>query len=499
MTCANKTHIVLLVLYAITALLAMWGLVSRSDNSAHIPIAIWTSIGAVSACGAMLEILIIIRTRSALRIMKEQIRKLSQNAQVGLVMLEDQWPVEGLASILNEYLTLLHQKMEAIVQQQRELDLLISAGTADQQNTEAMIRSISDAVIVVNAFGELILANTLAEKLFDIDIKRDKLKPVKEVITDPKLQIFLSPERWHDLDPIKIEYEQIIDNKKHSFNVTFSPVYISRDELWAIVMTLDDITHDKELAEMKADFVNLVSHELRTPLSSIKAYTEMLIEGEINTYEGRMEFYQTIADEADRLNGFIENILNLSKIESGMPVNFTQLDLNVELEKTCQLVQYLAKKKSVLLEYNPSCEKIRIWADADLLKQAVLNLLSNAIKYTDSGGNITLSVHLNPQRTTYSICVKDTGRGMTKEETQKIFERFYRAKSSSEGISGTGLGLTLVKKVIEDIHNGKIELESKIGYGSKFTLILPVNPRVQKVAFDDKDETTTATAKTGEY
>ncbi len=478
MALANKTHLVLLILYSIIAVLAMWGLVSQSDNFARVPIAIWTSIGAVSACGAMLEILIIIRTRSALRMMKDQIKRLSENAQVGLVMLEDQWPVEGLASILNEYLTLLHQKMEAILQQQRELDLLISAGTADQQNTEAMIRSISDAVVVVNAFGELILANTLAEKLFDIDIKRDKLKPVFDVIKDEKLQTFLMPERWRGVEPIKIEYEREIDGKVHTFNVTFSPVYINRDELWAIVMTLDDITHDRELAEMKADFVNLVSHELRTPLSSIKAYTEMLIEGEINTYEGRMEFYQTIADEADRLNGFIENILNLSKIESGMPVNFSEIDLNSELEKAYQLVQCLAKKKSVLLDYHPLDANVKVWADGDLLRQAVLNLLSNAIKYTDSGGSVSFSVSLDGKGEYYFICVEDTGRGMTRDEAEKIFDKFYRAQSNSEGISGTGLGLTLVKKVVEDIHNGKIELESKLGEGTKFKLILPINPQL---------------------
>ncbi len=478
MVCANKTHITLLFLYSIIAILAMWGLVSQSDNLIRIPIAIWTSIGAVSACGAMLEILIILRTRSALRTMKEQIKRMSKNSQVGLVMLEDQWPVEGLAGILNEYLTMIHKKMERLAHQQKELDLLISAGAADQQNTEAIIRSISDAVVVVNAFAELALANGLAEKLFGFDVNRDKLNPISEVITDRRLIKYLLPERWkHHLEPLKIEYELIVDGSKRFFNVTFSPVYIQGDKLWAIVMTLDDITHDRELVEMKTEFVNLVSHELRTPLSSIKAYTEMLLEGDITTQAGREKFYKTIADEADRLDRFIENILNLSKIESGiLSNNFSLLNLDDALARTIPLVEYIAKEKSVKLEYTPPAEQINIWADADLLKQAVLNLLSNAIKYTDSGGTVILTATLDRTDDTYRISVKDTGRGISPSELSRIFERFYRAKSAGAKVSGTGLGLALVKKVVEEVHQGRIECESTPGEGSTFTMIMPIKP-----------------------
>ncbi len=475
---SNKTHIGLLFLYGIIVSLAVWGLVSQTGY-AHFPIAIWAAIGAVGACGAMLEILLHIRTRNALQQMKDQIQRMSKSAEVGLVMIEEQWPVEGLAGMLNEYLTLIRQKMNGLARERKELDLLVQAVDAEKHNTEAIVRSISDAVVVINSYGELTLANRLAEELFGFDLAGKKDCSIEEVITDPKLSALLDPGRWKDPAPFTFEYELFPpgQNGPQYFVITLSPVFIGNDELWALAMTLHDITQERQLTQLKNDFVNHVSHELRTPLSSIKAYIELLLDGDIKTSNGRNEFYHIIKSETERLDRFIENMLNLSRIESGlMSVEFSRRELNEDARQAVELVRYIAQEKTVDMEYTPWKEDIWVHADGDLLRQVILNLLSNAVKYTPPGGKVSLQTGRSENGAEYWICVQDTGVGIEGGELEKIFEKFYRSYNGKELSGGTGLGLALVKKVVEQIHGGRIEVESSAGRGTKFTVRMPVNP-----------------------
>jgi len=483
MILASKTHKVLLVLYGSVVLLAVWGLVCQTNDVSRLPIALWSAIGTVGASGAMLEILLHVRTREALKKMKHQIQKLSQSAEVGMVMVEEQWPVEGIAQILNEYLTLIRGKMNELARERKELDLLVRAVDAEKSNTEAIVWSISDAVLVVNSFGELTLANQQAEKLFGFEMAKVRHCPVEDVLTESRLSAMLNPARWLDQEQEKspisfeIDLECVETGKKRSFTVTVCPVFIHSRELWALAMTLHDVTQERELAQMKNDFVHQVSHELRTPLSSIKAYIELLIDGDIKTTSGRNEFYHIIQTEADRLDRFIENMLNLSRIESGMmSAELVELSLNGELQEATDLVQYVAREKKLTLEYHAPAEDIFVSADKDLLRQVVLNLLSNAIKYTKPGGNVTLEAGYDDDHDFYRITVRDTGIGIAAEELNRIFDKFYRSNGGKGLSGGTGLGLSLVKKVVEQIFGGTIEIESAPELGSAFSVRLPVHP-----------------------
>lgn len=491
---ANKTHIGLLFLYGLIVFLAIWGLVSQTGHS-HLPVAMWTAIGAVGACGAMLEILLHIRTRNALTQMKDQIRQMSKVAEVGLVMIEEQWPVEGLVGMLNEYLTLIRRKMNGLARERKELDLLVQAVDAEKHNTEAIVGSISDAVVVVNSYGELTLANRLAEEVFGFELSARKGSSIEEVITDPKLSGLLDPGRWKSPEPFRFEYELNLSNPAglKYFVITLSPVFIQNEELWALAMTLHDVTQERQLAQLKNDFVNHVSHELRTPLSSIKAYIELLLDGDIKTATGRNDFYQIIQSETERLDRFIENMLNLSRIESGlMSVEFSRRKLNEELRQAVELVRYVAKEKSIVLEPCSLTEEVWVWADGDLLRQVVLNLLSNALKYTPPGGRVDLLAGLSEDRGTYWISVQDTGVGIDTGEMEKIFDKFYRAYNGKELSGGTGLGLALVKKVVEQIHGGRIEVESAPGHGSKFTVRMPVKPELFRNRGEEVEQETVA-------
>jgi two-component system phosphate regulon sensor histidine kinase PhoR len=485
----DKRHIILLVLYGIIVYLAIWGVTSHARDVFRLPIAVWAAIGAVGGCGAMLEILMHLRIRKALNQMKHQIEKMSQTAEVGLVMIDEQWSVEGMPSILNRYLTLIRDRMNQLKREHKELDLLVRAVDAEKHNTEAIIQSISDAVIVVNAFGELTLANQQAQELFGFELAERKSHPVEDVITDSMLLGLLSPARWENREPVRFEYELAIAGREKPgvFVITVSPVYIRKDELWALSMTLHDVTQERELAQLKNDFVNHVSHELRTPLSSIKAYVELLLDGDIQTAEGRTDFYRIIEAETDRLDRFIGNLLNLSRIESGlMSVEFTEVNLNEELRQAVELVRFIAEEKAIGLRVVSGQEPIWIRADRDLLRQVILNLLSNAIKYTSSAGNVVVTIGTDASESTCWLEVQDSGLGISEEDRGRIFDKFYRCGGSNSG--GTGLGLTLVKKVVEQIHHGRIEVDSTPGTGSTFTAYLPITPEVSEMEKSEEQE-----------
>ncbi len=469
---AEKIHQVLLTLFAMVFTLALWGLVNYRA-SAQLPLAIWTGIGAVSAAGAILEIFMHIRTRRALKAMRSQLEKMSDQPIVGMVMIDDHWPVADLASMLNHYLSKIREEIDEQTRQRREMDLLASAMMAEKNNTEAIIKSISDAVLVLNGFGDLILANRHAEQLFGFSFEKSKGEPVDGLLNQPRIRNMITQAQGDDAqagsDELWIENSA---GEQCCFDVTVCPVFIKDKDLWAIALTLHDVTRERKLAEVKNDFVNHVTHELRTPLSSIKAYIELLLDDELQTADQRSDFYRVIHTEANRLERFIDNILNLSRIESGvMPFKSEPIDVKTELLELKPMIDVQAREKNITVQFDIPDATI-INADKDLLRQAITNLLSNAVKYTLEGGSVTLAVEKSDDGKSCRITVTDTGIGIAPEEQDKVFDKFYRTSTGNQAAEGTGLGLALTKKIVEELHEGTLTLVSTMNEGSTFTITL---------------------------
>jgi two-component system phosphate regulon sensor histidine kinase PhoR len=223
---------------------------------------------------------------------------------------------------------------------------------------------------------------------------------------------------------------------------------------------------------MKSEFVSNVSHELKAPLASIKAYVEMLMDGETQTEADRREFFRTIAAETDRMGRLIENILNLSRLESGLvPINKTDLAVTEILRDVGDVITPQAAQKNIRLEVDLAPVFFRVHGDRDMLYQAVLNVVSNAVKYTPEAGEVRISTYLAEGAVVVEVA--DTGYGIAPEELRKIFEKFYRSRVSGKAAPGTGLGLPLVKHVVETVHGGRVTVESTLGKGSTFRLYLP--------------------------
>jgi len=239
------------------------------------------------------------------------------------------------------------------------------------------------------------------------------------------------------------------------------------------VIVLNDITRIRQLEKIRKDFVANVSHELRTPITSIKGFVETLRDGAINSPEDASRFLGIIVKQADRLDGIIEDLLSLSRIEEREDrgeIELTDVLLKNVLQAAIHVCEPLSKPKNLMV--NLTCDdKLKANISADLFQQAIVNLLNNAIKYSPESQAIDLIVERLHDE--IRISVVDRGPGIAREHLDRLFERFYRVdKERSRQLGGTGLGLAIVKHIAL-IHHGSVDVESMPGKGSTFIIILP--------------------------
>jgi len=383
-----------------------------------------------------------------------------------------------LLSSLKAFMEAVRERLESQQLMLREEQIRTRILHADKQHMQAVLNSISDAVLVTNAFGDVTLANGAAEDVWKFKFDPDRRMPVTEVAGDVPLTQAMDQLRQseHRAPRKVIEIERGTDGDLRIYKATVSAVRSEQGEgsvLSGMVVVLHDVTREREMARMKNDFVSTVTHELRTPLSSIRAYGEMLVEGEAEDSKTRNEFYKIIDSESDRLSRMIDNILNISRIEAGViKVQKENLALTGILKNVVDVLTPQAAEKHQVLEAELSPVFYQVFGDRDMLYQAVLNVVSNAIKYTPEGGSIRLSSELAGGMAV--VKVVDTGLGIPKEDLPRLFQKFYRVHANKGAAKGTGLGLALVKEIVETLHHGKVSVESEVGKGTTFVLQLPV-------------------------
>lgn len=270
---------------------------------------------------------------------------------------------------------------------------------------------------------------------------------------------------------VKESFTQIVEVDKKYIEIVGAPIFNERNILKGAVLVLYDITHLKKLELMRKDFVANVSHELKTPITSIKGFAETLLDGAMNDKKSLENFLTIINDESIRLQGLIEELLILSRLEKDefklvrSTVNLKQL-----IDQVLPIIKQSAEKRGISLTVEVT-DKASLHADSEKIKQVVINLLTNAINYTPEDGEVQLKV-ANMEDNIH-IQVSDTGIGIQQEAIPRIFERFYRVdKARSRNTGGTGLGLAIVKHIVE-VHDGKITVESEPNIGSTFHVFFP--------------------------
>lgn len=373
---------------------------------------------------------------------------------------------------------LLHQSVD-----RRELEVRLRISDAQCRHLEAILNALSDAVIVTDAFNEIAMANAAAADLLGFELEPSLHEPIERVVRDSSLVNLIKDARESGDASLRRRVEQKLDEPGQSviYDVSLSCVASSDpgDSVPAgtsgVVTILRDVTRDREIAETKSDFVSNVSHELRTPLSSIKAYMEMLIDGEAPDDRSRAEFYNVIQGETNRLSRLIDNVLNISRIESGVVrVQRECIELPALVREAVDILHPQARAKRIEMVEESDPVSCRVLADRDMLLQAVLNVMGNAIKYTPAGGTITIALSIDAEANRARVAVRDTGVGIPESDLPHLFDKFYRVADHKNLAPGTGLGLNLVKHVVEAVHGGSIDVTSTIGTGSTFTLALPI-------------------------
>jgi two-component system, OmpR family, phosphate regulon sensor histidine kinase PhoR len=362
-----------------------------------------------------------------------------------------------------------------------ELRSKIEELSEDRSQLLAMLTSMVEGVMVLDSKGRILQVNPAWERMFGVTRAEARGRHSSEIFAHPKLNALVSAV----LSARAGQEAEIVLTNGRCLNVEASVAGGEEDNEACAVLVFHDITELRRLENIRKDFVANVSHELRTPLTSIKGYVEALLDGGKDDQETSVRFLDIILKQSDRLNLILEDLLQLSKIESGQ-VQFKQEPLHIGsvVDRTIAMIKPLADKKQHRLKAQVDADLPLISGDQERIVQVLANLLDNAIKYTPEGGQITVSARRIPvsvRRTAdglrdgLELTVTDTGIGIPEKDRPRVFERFYRVdKARSRELGGTGLGLAIVKHIVEG-HGGQIRVEGNAPNGSRFVVRLPAD------------------------
>lgn len=402
------------------------------------------------------------------------------NARIPPLPASSAW--HGVAQQIRQALVGLAGRAEELEHLRSAQEIRCRRALEECEQVRAIFSSVPEPILAVNDYSELVLANRSAEELLRFDAERVENRALANLVRCEKLLGLLGATTQRKAAGTRSEEIEIVDGdgQSHWFRATATKLASDSAEepkgsgpsSLGAVAVLREIGDLKALQKRNAEFVSAVSHEMKTPLAGIKAYVELLADGDAEDEETREEFLGVISGQADRLQRLVENLLNLARIEAGVvKVSKQTRALNELLEEAFHVVQPSAEAKHIQLTTYLSPMYLGVLADRDMLLQAAINLLSNAIKYTREGGRVTLRSRLADSEVQFEV--QDTGVGLSEEDSHRVFEKFYRVSKDKNMASGTGLGLPLAKHIVEDVHGGRLTVHSKLGEGSTFVVSLP--------------------------
>lgn len=340
----------------------------------------------------------------------------------------------------------------------------------NQQRLSGVLNNMTSGVIFISEHRRIMLVNPAVEKL--LGSPANDLVGKLHIEAGKSFGLSQYIDRCLDKGEKFRQEVQIYYPQERILDVNFAPYINFKGEAKGVVVVLHDITEIRRLEKMRSDFVANVSHELRTPITSIKGFTETLLDGAMQDEETCRTFLQIISDESERLYRMIRDILDLSKIEQKrIPLHLENVHIQELISSAAALVHEQAQRKNLTIHLPAAQPEIWMTTDKDCLQQILLNLLANAIAYTPEYGQIKIEAEVEQNH--LKLKVSDTGIGIPEKDIPRIFERFYRVdKARSRDSGGTGLGLAIVKHLVENLH-GQIHVDSVEGAGTTFTITLP--------------------------
>ncbi|MBS5793459.1 MAG: HAMP domain-containing protein [Clostridiales bacterium] len=345
----------------------------------------------------------------------------------------------------------------------RELRKTVSEMENENNKLEIVLHNMTDGVVAFDELGSLIHANKEFYELMGLDEEEQykiNLDYFLYKINLPKNQIKLNKNT-----------EILIDEGGKYIQVVLIPYTGKNNFIEGIMIVLKDITRQKKLDDMRKEFVANVSHEIRTPITTIKSYTETLLDGAIDEKELAIDFLNTINEASDRMKFLTDDLLELSRLDGGkISFNFKVTNLyDIVVGCVKQNIIIANNKNQQIILSEPINKNMYVLIDTDRINQVLNNVISNAIKYSYDGKDINIFIEENEEN--FIVNIKDNGIGIPKEDIGRIFERFYRVdKARSRAMGGNGLGLSIAKEIMLE-HNGDIKAYSKVGDGTTMQII----------------------------
>lgn len=361
----------------------------------------------------------------------------------------------------------VHEAIDQAQAAQQHVDSLL----AERNQARAIVEAMDEGVIALDARDFVLLMNPAAEALFGVRAEEAAGRPLLEVLRHHELEEVVAKARASRKAAERdVAVFQPTERMLHACAMACDPSGPTGPHT---VLVIQDLTQANRYERLRREFVANVSHELKSPLTAIRSLTETLLTGALDDGANRRRFVTLVDEEAARLGRLIDDLLQLSQLESqpaAPPVQPIRLAPLVH-ETAAAFEPEVAKRRLTLTVNVDSTWMVR--ADPDRLKQVFVNLLDNAIKYNREGGAITVTAQ--PDGKWLRVSVTDTGIGIPDDDLPRIFERFYRVdKARSRELGGTGLGLAIVKHIIES-HGGTLTVTSRLGEGSTFTFTLPLH------------------------
>ncbi|MBV8882753.1 MAG: HAMP domain-containing protein [Chroococcidiopsidaceae cyanobacterium CP_BM_RX_35] len=451
--------------------------VTSSNLTRDVTIAVFISIWVMVILGAVFNALIITKPIKELLLGVKNIATGNFKQRIDL-------PSGGELGELISSFNEMAERLERYEEQN------IEELTAQKAKLETLVSTIADGAVLLDTDMQVILVNPTARRIFGWDggnvVGNNVLHylpaSVQVELTRPLYQMAAGERESAEF---RITLTQPNNRTVRILLTTVLDQY--RESIKGIAMTVQDITREVELNEAKSQFISNVSHELRTPLFNIKTHIETLHEyGEGLSEAERREFLETANHETDRLTRLVNDVLDLSRLESHRRYEFGGVDLAQAIEQTLRTYQLNARDKGIELIQEVAPDLPLVVGNYDLLLQVFTNLVGNALKFTESGGRVairaylrsTSNYHHNPKLV--RIEVSDTGMGIASEHQEKIFGRFFRVENRVHTLEGTGLGLSIVRNIM-DKHHSSVHLVSEVGVGTTFWFDLAVFDRTAAI------------------
>jgi signal transduction histidine kinase len=382
--------------------------------------------------------------------------------------------VKDIIENLEAYLASVKEKTSVAESKRQKLESRLKISQFENKQFFNIFDAFDFGILLIDNRDMVFFVNTYLLDLLG-QTKEDLINfSYDEVIEHEGLKTFILQRSSAEGRDASGHMDMIFDKTEpdQSYQTSSSNITDAQGSLFIRLIKVVNISREKENEKLQQDFISHIAHELRTPLTNIKAYNEMMMDGEIDNVEMQKEFFNTINDETNRLAKLISSILELAETEMGqLTVKKDMVKTDWLMEGCIEAVEAVAKEKNITIERKVPDNFPKIMGDKEMLKSALINILGNAVKYSPESAGIMFSIKEVDDMVVFEI--NDTGFGMDEKDLPHIFEKFYR--SENEDVveqDGSGLGLAITAEIIKT-HDGFIEVQSELDKGSQFTIKIP--------------------------